>query len=270
MKKHVIVFLNGQWIEADDSLLTGLTPGVVRGQGVFETFLIHQGRVVFWDEHLSRLRRGLKAYRIKSPYSMQRLKTYTIRAIELNHLTSGRLRLAVFRDEGQVFVSIVAQAVRGSTKKTFRVEISPYVRKFHRYSHLKSVDYEPFYSARSHAVSQGVDEAILLNPKGHVVEGAISNVFWFHKGRIVTPAVRCGCLNGITRQWIIRTAKEMGIPVHIGEFRIGRLKTAEEIFLTNSAMGIKPVTELDRQSVPHLKSGVTSALLAIWKKCLNA
>ncbi len=270
MKKNrkTIIFLNGQWIEADASLLTGLTPGIVRGQGVFETFLIHHGTVVFWTEHLERFQRGLKAYRIKLPYSIKKLKADVARAIDLNQLTSGRLRLAAFKDEGQLFVCIVAQPVSPS-RKTFRVEISPLVRPYHRFSHLKSIEYEPFYSARMHAREAGYDEAILLNPDRHVVEGSISNVFWLRKGQLYTPSTRCGCLNGIVRQWTIRTARRIGIPVQMGPYALRELKRAEAIFLTNSAMGIKPVSEFDGRRYARPASGVTAALQAMWDQGLN-
>lgn len=111
-------------------------------------------------------------------------------------------------------------------------------------------------AAKTEAVENGCDEAIMLSPQGYVAEGSGENIFLFKDGKLVTPASYDGILIGITRNTVIQLAKdELGIETverHVGRVE---LYSAEECFLTGTAAHITPVTEIDRRQIADGKAG---------------
>jgi len=82
---------------------------------------------------------------------------------------------------------------------------------------------------------RGLDDIILLHadPENHLAECLASNLFWFDEGVLYTPAVETGCVNGIMRQFILRIAASIGLPVDIGLYPRNRLSVAEAVFACN-------------------------------------
>ena len=95
------------------------------------------------------------------------------------------------------------------------------------------------------------DEPIFFNTKDAVAEGAVSNVFCVKNGCIRTPSVSCGLLNGAVRHYLLSTFPEIEETVLTKE----DLLTADEIFLTNSLMGVMPVSILEDRSLPQREKG---------------
>lgn len=267
MKRPIINF-NRQWMEAPQELLHVLSPGVIRGQGVFETILADHGEVYFWEDHFRRLSRGVKLFKINNPFSSAQGLSLVRKALELNRLTRARVRLSVYTDQGRDFFNIVVmpytpEAVRRFPSKTM---ISSYKRTKNKYSHVKSLEYDPFFAANREAKSKGFDEAILLGPGGILVEGAAANIFFVEKGALFTPSVDCGCLNGIVRQVVIRLAGQAGVPVRMGRFKTERLYGADEFFLTNSLIGIKAGGSVNNRPVGGKRKPVTVLFQELYRR----
>jgi branched-subunit amino acid aminotransferase/4-amino-4-deoxychorismate lyase len=122
-----------------------------------------------------------------------------------------------------------------------RVIISTVTRPSLRFSHVKSLDYLCFRKAYLEAHRKGADEAILLNHRGELVEGSRTNLFWMKDNVLYTPAIQCGCLNGIGRQLALKNARQKGIPVKFVHAKPQTLFAADKAFLTNSVMGPVPL-----------------------------
>jgi branched-subunit amino acid aminotransferase/4-amino-4-deoxychorismate lyase len=130
-------------------------------------------------------------------------------------------------------------AVTGSTRRN---EASPLSR-------VKSLNYLDNLLAREEARHKGADEAVLLNTRGLVAEGSASNVFLVGSEGLLTPSIESGALPGITRATVIELAREAGIACAEGEVATEALVQAAEAFLTNSIMGVMPLTRLDGRTV---------------------
>lgn len=90
-------------------------------------------------------------------------------------------------------------------------------------------------------------ERVMLNEKGEIASAAMANLFWIRDGKLRTPARECGCRAGTVRRWVL----ERGQPkVEEGRWKAGELDQAEEIFLTNARIGIKPVRRWGGKKVP--------------------
>ena len=139
--------------------------------------------------------------------------------------------------------SLSAEAVR-------RNETSPASR-------LKALSYLDNILARAQARAAGADDALMLNTRGEIACAAAANLFWIEDGRLFTPALECGVLDGIMRAQVLAVAG-----INVAEVRAGReaLDRAEAVFLTNSLVGIQPVAALDGRPLgPHpLVAGLSS------------
>ena len=120
--------------------------------------------------------------------------------------------------------------------------------------------------AKTEAVENGFDEAIMLTPDGHVSEGSGENIFLVIDGRLVTPASYNNILMGITRDTLIRLAQnELGIETIERHIDRSELYTAEECFFTGTAAHITPITEVDRRKIGNGEIGeITERLQKIY------
>ncbi|NEX94683.1 aminotransferase class IV, partial [Caulobacter sp. 17J65-9] len=99
------------------------------------------------------------------------------------------------------------------------------------------------------ARAAGADEALMLNTEGEVACAAVANLFWFEGERLVTPALECGVLAGVVRAEVLRAAAALGLEALEARARRERLDAAVGLFLTNSLIGLRPVSRLDGRAV---------------------
>ncbi|MFC2040609.1 aminotransferase class IV, partial [Chloroflexota bacterium] len=110
--------------------------------------------------------------------------------------------------------------------------------------------------AKTEAISNGYDEAIMLTPDGHVAEGSGENIFLVINGKLVTPPEYNNILVGITRDTVMELArKELGIETLERPIDRSELYTADECFLTGTAAHLTPVAEIDQRSVSNGEIG---------------
>lgn len=116
--------------------------------------------------------------------------------------------------------------------------------------------------AKTEAINNGFDEAIMLAPDGHVSEGSGENIFLVMDGKLCTPASYNNILLGITRDTVMQLAKnELGVETIERPIDRGELYTAQECFLTGTAAHLTPVTEIDHRPVGSGKVGPITAQL---------
>ena len=125
--------------------------------------------------------------------------------------------------------------------------------------------------AKTEAVSNGYDEAIMLDPDGHISEGSGENIFIVMNGQLVTPAIYNSILIGITRNTVIELAeKELGIPTIHRAIDRSELYTADECFLTGTAAHVTPVSEVDHRQIGNGEIGpITAKLQDIYVKVIR-
>jgi len=125
--------------------------------------------------------------------------------------------------------------------------------------------------AKTEAVSNGFDEAIMLSPDGHISEGSGENIFLVIDGKLVTPASQNNILIGITRNTVIELAeKELGIPTIHRAIDRSELYFADECFLTGTAAHVTPVAEIDHRKVGNGEIGpITAKLQEIYARVIR-
>lgn len=125
--------------------------------------------------------------------------------------------------------------------------------------------------AKTEAIQNGFDEAIMLSPDGHVSEGSGENIFLVMNGKIITPATMDNILMGITRATVLELAKkELGIEIIERSIDRSELYVADECFLTGTAAHVTPVSEIDHRKVGNGEIGpITSKLQDIYAKAIR-
>jgi branched-chain amino acid aminotransferase len=114
---------------------------------------------------------------------------------------------------------------------------------------IKATNFLNNILAKREAIAAGAFDSILLNWESHLTECTVSNLFFVRAGRLCTPALACGLLDGITRDIVIALAHEKQIPVDEGHFGIEAIHKADECFITNTSLEVMPVTMVDGQPV---------------------
>ena len=186
----------------------------------------------------------MKRFGLRMAITDETVKKIKDRLLRENRLRNARFRLSVWRQAKQTHVAGIVQKPR-PVPKSVRLTVAGLRRPLTRWSHLKSIRYEIFRRARVEAQQRGYEDAVLLNRHGQIVETSVANIFWLKQGKLYTPAVSCGCLTGVMRAQVLRAARSLKMPVHIGAFRLKDLKQADAVFITNAVIGILPVSRIE-------------------------
>ncbi|MGH7460884.1 MAG: aminotransferase class IV [Longimicrobiales bacterium] len=275
-----IVYLNGDWLEAEEARIPISDRGFLLGDGVFETARLHQGRYFRLTEHLNRLAASAEFLRLNvpAPGELVRVAEELARA---NQASEASLRITVTRGSGgrglgrrgagpptvlAVLNTLpedwIDRAARGWTLRTSSFRRPPATSVP---AQLKGLGRAYALLAHFEAEDAGFDDALLLSSDGYVAEGPTWNLFWCAGSTLFTPSLESGILAGVTRALIVDLARRAGLSVEEGLFNRERLDGADEVFATMTSNGIVPVRRLDARSLP---SGPIAAQLqmAYWEQ----
>jgi len=270
-------YLNGKFLPREEILVHCDDTGFQYGLGVFETIKVTAGQPVWLQEHLDRLEAGMKVLYIAPPLGRQEIFRVAERLINSNRMTEGSMKITVtagsgglVSGEGQNRGNVVITVKKGCSysesmyRTGFHVKTVSSLRRnwYSPFNRIKSINFGDNVLARMEALKQGAGEGLLVNSGGYVAEGSVSNIFWYDGELLKTPAVRAGILPGITRGKVIALAVEAFLPVREVLAEIDELHAAREIFLTNSLMGVMPVTVIDGKTVADGLPGPVTRLLA--------
>jgi branched-chain amino acid aminotransferase len=252
------VWCDEKWIDGEHATVQWADRGWMHGLGLFETILAMEGRVVFLDRHLARLRSGLGV--LGWDVDVSAAGEAMGELLKRNGLSSGRarIRLAVsggvglLRDPGAGIGRMVwmTAARADEPPDSVVVGISRWKRnECSPLAGLKCASYAENLLILKEAADHGWDEALLFNHAGHVCEAATANVFLVMNGNVTTPPLSSGCLPGVTRAVVLEGSKELGIPCTESDLSDMDLAVADEIFLTSSTRGVVPVRGVGDRSL---------------------
>ena len=136
---------------------------------------------------------------------------------------------------------------------------------------IKTGNYLNNVLAKVEARKAGAADALMLNPTGQLTECTTSNFFFVRDQRLMTPSLNCGILSGITREVVLRLARENGVLVEEGEWPPDVLQNAEEAFITGTVKMVMPVTSLDGRPIGNGKPGpITKMMMRLYQDVLKS
>jgi len=255
MTRKQIIYIDGKFIKADQELVESLAPGVLNVKGVFETIRIYQKVPFAFEKHFLRMIQGLHVLKIPFKISSDHLSKIIHQLLKKNRLSDGRLRIQIWKEKGSARAAVLVWPLRKHSQPFYKAKISRVKQNKNYRSHVKTLYYAHFRRALQEARDEGYDEAILLNGKKQIVEGAHSNIFMVKDDVIFTPAISCGCLSGVTRDLVLSCARQLSIQVQEGRIPLPQFLKADEMFVTNSLIEIKPLIQIQHNKTTRLKIG---------------
>ncbi|MBI2914313.1 MAG: aminotransferase class IV [Firmicutes bacterium] len=255
------IYMNDRLVPASEAVVSVLEPGFLYGESVFETLRTYDGRCFRLDAHLRRLEAGVRAVNLRLPVTLERLSSAVLETVRANLPREGgecrvRITVSATRPPGGPDVIVQARPLREGGEQPDprglpgqRSGYSAHVVRIRRderspLAALKTGNYLVNLLAMAEAKAVYADEAILMNLAGKVSEGSRTNVFVLVGDTVVTPSERSGILPGITRECVMRLAEGLGICCRAEELSVEELMGAGEVFVTNSVVGVMPVTRL--------------------------
>ncbi|WP_203363937.1 aminodeoxychorismate lyase [Bacillus sp. REN10] len=274
------IFLNGQWLPKEEAKISPFDHGFLYGLGVFETIRTYEGQPFLLEEHIARLQQGLCEMQIDCSITTEDASKIITGLCEKNNLLNSSVRLNISAGEGAMGPQI--EPFSEPTVFAFQrpiflpseiVEKEVVLLNLRRNTpetewRMKSHHYFNNIAAKREVGADPAKEGLFLTKEGYVAEGVVSNIFWVKAGTLFTPALETGILNGITRMFLLKRAKELKIPFVEGLYSFAELLTADEIFLTNSIQEIAPVHLLEGKAFPGKKGKLTKLLYQDYQRSI--
>src|SRR6516165_1866418 len=269
------IWMDGKIVDWGDAHVHLISNTLQYGFGVFEGIRCYEtaaGPAVFrLKEHLVRLHNSAKILGFEVPYTIEQLTEATRQIIRENHFEQCYIRpiayigyggMGLAYDDCKINVSIAVwhwgeYVGQGTLENGGRVKVSSYVRQHINTSMSKAKacgNYMLFQMAHTEAKRDGYDEAILLDANGHVAEGSVEHIFLVRNGALVTPPLT-HLLDGITRDAVIRLARERQVQVREELFSRDYVITSDEAFFVGTGAEVTPVVEIDRRQIGDGKRG---------------
>jgi len=279
-----IVYLNGELVPRHEARISPFDRGFLYGYGLFETMRAYKGCVFRLERHLARLRRSAERLTFASGLGAYDLEQAIYRTLEANKLANARMRLTVSAGPGErglappaeglitvlVFAEKLALLPKAYEQGIRAAIVSPRRNSLSPLSRIKSTNYLDNLMAYSEATALGADEAILLNERGFIAEGSMSNIFLVTNGLLLTPSEESGILPGITREAVLELARDLGIEAVAGEIPLADLTQADEAFLTSSVREVLPIASIDTKPVGQGRPGpMTKRLMAAYRQLVE-
>jgi branched-chain amino acid aminotransferase len=271
------VFYEGEFLRYHDVHLGLMTHALHYGTAVFE------GIRAYWNEeknqlfllqaaaHYDRMRRSANVMRMQLPYSTEELVNFTLELLRRNEFKSDvYVRPLLYTSSEEIGVRL------HNLNRSFFIYAAPFGKYVEIEAGIRcmvsswrrvpdqslparakiSGAYAQSALAKSEAVEDGFDEAIVLTVDGHVSEGSAENLFMLKDGEFVTPPVTDDILEGVTRQLLIKVIEdELNKPVRERSIDRTELYTCDELLLCGTGAQISPVIEVDRRPVGNGKVG---------------
>lgn len=254
MNTQIYINVDGFLYKEDEPVFKVSNRAFKYGDALFETIRIIDGEPQFIEDHFIRLKKGMKILKMRSGnISFKEIKAQIIKLVEKNHIRKGgRVRLTVFRTGEGYYApenedkSYVIEATHlGNDDYTLNEKglvidvYSDIKRNKNILSQIKTTNKIPNVLTGIYKNEMGLDDCIVLNDHGRIVEALSSNIFLYKNNNLYTPSLEEGCMDGVMRRQVLRIAKQLNINIFEGMLNGSMLLQADELFLTNAIAGIQ-------------------------------
>ena len=281
------IYIDGKYYDKADAKVSVFDHGLLYGDGIFEGIRIYNGKVFRLKEHIERFYESAKAIILEILMTKEEMKAAVEDAVKVNERKDGYIRLVITRGEGSLgldpasckkaTVIIIVSDIQLYPKEYYEKGIALVTVTSRRIPsecldpRIKSLNYLNNIMAKLEAKQAGCLEAVMLNTQGFVAECTADNIFIVKEGRLLTPSVYHGALEGITRQTVMEIAEKIGIKSEETTLAPYDLYTADECFLTGTGAEIVPVVKIDGRVIGDGVPGkVTKMLVENFKKYVSS
>jgi len=271
-----MIFLNNKLVRKDKAMISVFDHGFLYGDGIYETLRAYNGVVFMLDKHIERLFRSASLIQLTIHKNADAIKKAVYQTLRANGLREAVIRITVSRGPGPsgldpelckkptfvIFATKFIEYPKQCYGKGVKISIVKTRRNIFSALNpqIKSLNFLNNVLAKIEAKKENSFEALMLNYRGYLAEGTVSNVFFLKGNSLYTPGISAGILDGITRKTVLAIAREYGFKIRQGKFRKNTIYGAEEVFLSNTTMEVMPVSSVDNVRI-GTKAGKTTKLL---------
>jgi len=271
MRKLEKIWIDGKLVAWDEARVHVLTHSLHYGMAAFEGIRCYKradGRASIFRlrDHLDRLYDSCKIIAVQIPYTQEALAEVCLSVLRANNLLEAYLRPLVFLGDESMGIGATDLSTRVAViayewgaylgEEGLRRGIRAKVSSFSRYPVNAGMtmgkltgQYINSILAKREALSLGFDEAIMLDVDGYVAEGSGQNVFIVRRGKLITPPPSAAILAGITRDSVMRMARDDGLEAVERVFSRDEMYIADEVFFAGTATEVTPVREVDGRTI---------------------
>ena len=265
------IWMNGELVDWDKAQIHVLTHGLHYGSGVFEGIRAYEtadGPAVFrLTEHIERLFNSAKILGMEIPYTVDELIVATKETVAATGLSSCYIRPIAYLGYGEMGLNTLPCSVDVSiacwpwgaylgddaVTKGVRLKTSSWTRHDHNTmppAAKTTGNYVNSSLAKVEAIKAGYDEAVMLAPNGLVAECSGENIFVSRHGKLITPPLSAGALEGITQNTVLTIARDLGFDAVIDNLARTDLYIADESFVCGTAAEVSSVNSVDDREIP--------------------
>lgn len=287
MEQAEFVYLNGNLVDAKDAQISIYDIGITHGVGLFETMRLVKGKVFRLDDHISRLFNSAAKLQMNISQTPDEIRDAIASLCQANNLQNSNARMKLTITPGNIrevtedstpVNSIIISALADNVSRQGQIpDAMPVIITQYRINDdepgagHKTLNYFNRLHMLQQAHVQGYGEAICFSVRGFLCGGCLSNIFLVSGDKVITPALTNAIVPGITRKAVLDICKELEIETTEEEVKSQTLMNTQEIFLTNSSMGIVPVSNIGEHKLGDGKTGkVTQKIIAEYNKILSS
>ncbi|MDO4229389.1 MAG: aminotransferase class IV [Capnocytophaga sp.] len=261
---------NGILLKSDEKIMQVENRAFKYGDAVFDTLKYTNQKLLFWEEHYLRLMAGMRILRMEIPisFTMEFIENEILKLIKSNELENSpaRVRITIFRQNGGLYaphsneVDYIIETDK-LTSPFYELNDAPYeVELFKDFyiqadllANVKHTNKLVNIIGSIFAKENHYQNCILLNNNKNIASTLNGNLFLVTGNTLKTPPLSDGCLNGITRKILLKTLSKIPdievIETSISPFE---LQKADELFITNSIVGIQPITKYRKKEYTNV------------------
>jgi branched-chain amino acid aminotransferase len=244
---------NGVLIRSDNPVITAGNRGFRYGDGLFETLLVHKGRIRLLEAHFDRLFAGIRYLQLKTGLTPQFLEARILHLCQENgHSDLARVRLVIFRGDGGLYdpqepeACYLIESSPLSPKDTDWNDDGLRIDTYHGgwkscdpLANLKSNNFLVYVLAALHAKNNGLNDCLVFNQHRRIADSTIANIFYVKDRQVITPPLAEGGVAGVMRRFLVSSLPDAGFSIHERPVLAEELLDADEVFLTNAIKGIR-------------------------------
>jgi branched-chain amino acid aminotransferase len=277
---HRFVFHNDRLLPVEEVRLSPGQAGLLNGWGLFTTMRVIEGIPFAFERHWHRLARDAERTHCPFPFDEETVRKQLDEVLRANQVREGSARIyAIYNQIGfwrseENFPKVdllLYSAGLPSYREPARLGLREQGR--HAASPLAGVKVTSWLNNvwnLYESQQAGWDEVVLLNERGEVAECTAANIFCAREGRVATPPLASGCLEGVTRGVLLEIGAAAGVPVEERTLMPEDLYAADEVFISSTNRSMLPVGEIQGHKIAATRGPALAKLDKAFDKYLRA
>ena len=249
-----IAFVNGKYLNIKNALISVNDRSIHFSDSVYEVVAVHTSKLVFWKEHLLRLKKSLKLINIDNFKNLEVLYFKCNEIIKINNIVEGLIYIQISRGialrnhnwNNSLTPSLIISGLHKEVFKDIRpVSLISSKDIRWKFSYIKSTSLLGNVLLKQKALNKKAFECVMYDEKGFITEATTSNIWVIKNRKIYTPPLKKNILAGVTRKKVFEIAKKLKMAAFEKEIKLNFLVNSDGVFLTNSSSLLVMAKKID-------------------------